>query len=168
MAYETENNISKAILDECEANRRYIFFADKAEEEGYPQVARMFRAIAEAESVHVRNHFNAIDAIGTTRDNLTAASMIEHREFSGMYPNFIEKAKEEKNDRAELAFQRANAVEKGHHAFFEAALAAIKEGNQPEDAEYYVCQVCGNTVTVEAPDKCSVCGAVAKAFMKVD
>jgi rubrerythrin len=168
MAYETDNNISKAIIDECEANRRYMFFADKAEEEGYPQVARMFRAIAEAESIHARNHFYAIDAIGTTRDNLTAASMIEHREFSGMYPFFIEKAKEEKNDRAELTFTRANAVEKGHHALFEAALAAIQDGQQPEDAEYYVCQVCGNTVTAKAPDKCPVCGAPGKVFIKVE
>ena len=168
MAYETENNILEAFGGESMANRRYTFFAEKAEKEGYPQVAKLFRAVAEAETVHARNHLLTIDAVGTTKDNLLAAVMGEQQEFTAMYPAFIERATEEKNDRAVRTFMWANEVEKVHHGYFEAALAAIKGDKQPEDATYYVCQVCGNTVTGEPPEKCPVCGAPAKAFNKVE
>lgn len=168
MAYETENNLQEAFGGESKANRRYLFFAEKAEKEGYPQVAKLFRAVAEAETVHARNHFNAMDAIGSTKDNLLAASIGEHQEFTAMYPYFIEKAGEEKNERAKRTFNWANEVEKVHHGYFEAALAAVEESKQPADATYYVCQVCGNTVTGEPPEKCPVCGAPARAFQKME
>ena len=168
MAYKTENNIQEAFGGECQANRRYTLFAEKAEKDGHPRVARLFRAVAEAEMIHARNHLNAIDAIGNTRDNLLAASLGEHMEFSRMYPVFIEVAIEERNDRAERTFDWANKVEKIHFGLFEAALKDVKEGSQPADATYYVCQVCGNTVTGDAPDKCPICGAAAKAFKKVE
>jgi rubrerythrin len=168
MAYETENNLMEAFGGESQANRRYIFFAEKAEKEGYPQVARLFRAVAEAETVHARNHLNAMDAIGSTKDNLLAAVIGEQREFTGMYPAFIEKASEEKNERAKRTFDWANRVEKIHHGYFEAALKTVKEGKKPADATYYVCQVCGNTVPGSAPDKCPVCGAPAEMFKKMD
>ena len=94
MAYKTEINLQEAFGGESMANRKYTFFAEKAEKEGYPGVARVFRAAAEAETVHARNHLLAMDAIGTTKDNLTAAAIGEHQEFTQMYPPFIEKAKE--------------------------------------------------------------------------
>lgn len=168
MPYKSEENIHEAFSGESKANRRYIFFAEKAEKEGYPQVAKLFRAVAEAETVHARNHLNAIDAIGTTKDCLLAASMGENMEFTGMYPAFIAKAKEELNVRAERTFDWANKVEKVHYGFFEVALKEVKEGRQPADATYHVCQVCGNIVTGEIPEKCPICGAVAKAFKKVE
>ncbi len=168
MAYETENNLMEAFGGESMANRRYTFFAEKADKEGYPQVARLFRAVAAAETVHARNHLNALDAIGTTKDNLLAASMGERQEFTFMYPPFIEKAELERNERAERTFQWANKVEKGHHAHFEKALAALKAGKPPQDATYYVCQVCGHTVTGQPPAKCPVCGAPTKSFEKVE
>ncbi len=168
MAYETEDNLLEAFGGESMANRRYLFSADKAEKEGYPQVARLFRAVAEAETVHARNHLNAMDAIGSTQDNLLAASIGEHREFTAMYPGFIEKAEEEMNERAKLTFQWANAVEKVHHGYFEAALAAVKEGKKPAEATYYVCQVCGNTVTGEPPERCPICGAPRERFKKME
>jgi rubrerythrin len=168
MAYETENNLLEAFGGESKANRRYIFFAEKAEKDGYPQVAKLFRAVAEAETVHARNHLNAMDAIGTTKDNLLAASVGEHQEFTRMYPAFIETAGEEKNERARRTFNWANEVEKIHHGYYEAALKAVKGGQKPEDNIYYVCQVCGNTVTGSAPDKCPVCGAPAKMFKKME
>ncbi len=164
MAYKTEDNVQEAFGGESKANRRYVFFAEKAEKEGHPQVAKLFRAVAEAETVHARNHLNAIDAIGSTRDNLTAASISEHMEFTGMYPYFIEVAREERNDRADRTFALAKAVEKVHYDLFEDALKAIKEGKQPADAAYFICQVCGNTIANAAPDKCAVCGAAGKAF----
>jgi rubrerythrin len=166
--YKTDANLQEAFGGESKANRRYLFFADKAEKEDFTGVARLFRAVAEAETVHARNHLNALDAIGSTKENLMAASIGEHQEFTGMYPVFIEVAKEERNDRADRTFALANAVEKIHHGFFEAALKEVKEGKKPAEAAYYVCQVCGNTVAGAAPDKCSVCGSTAKAFKKID
>ncbi len=168
MAYKTENNLLEAFGGESKANRRYSFFAEKAEKEGYTGVARLFRAVAEAETVHARNHLNAMDAIGSTKDNLMAASMGEHQEFTGMYPYFIEVANEERNERAKISFDWANRVEKIHFGYFEEALKTVKEGGKPEEAVYYVCQVCGNTVTGSVPEKCPICGSAAKAFKKVE
>ncbi|OGO30911.1 MAG: rubrerythrin [Chloroflexi bacterium RBG_16_56_11] len=168
MPYETDGNLQHAFGGESMANRRYTFFAEKADKEGYPGVARLFRAVAEAETVHARNHMLVMDAIGNTRENLLAASIGEHQEFTRMYPPFIEKAQEERNARAEKTFDYANSVEKVHHALYEAALQAVKEGKNPEEKTYFVCQVCGNTVTGAAPDKCPICGAGANAFKKVE
>ena len=98
--FGTEKNLQEAFAGESQANRRYLFFADKADKEGYSQIARLFRAAAEAETVHARNHFAAMDGIGSTKDNLTAAAMGEHYEFTRMYPPFIEQAESENNKRA--------------------------------------------------------------------
>jgi rubrerythrin len=168
MEYLTERNIQEAFGGECKANRRYLFYAEKAEKEGYPQVAKLFRAVAEAELVHARNHLNVIDAIGTTKDNLLGASIGERVEFTEMYPIYINTAVHERNDRAEKSFTWANKVEKIHYGYFEAAFKEMKEGKKPADATYYVCQVCGNTVKDKAPDKCPICGSAAKAFKKVE
>ena len=168
MPYKTDNNLQEAFGGESKAHRRYTFFAEKADKEGFPGVAKLFRAAAEAETVHARNHLNALDAIGGTKDNLMAASIGEHQEFTGMYPGFIEVAKEERNDRADRSFALANVVEKIHHGLFEAALKEVKEGKKPAEATYYVCQVCGNTVVGAVPDRCPVCGSAAKAFKKVE
>lgn len=164
----TEGNLQRAFAGESQANRRYLFFADKADKEGYSPIARLFRAVADAETVHARNHFNAFDGVGSTRDNLMAAVIGEHQEFTGIYPIFIDEAERERNARGLRTFQWANEVEKIHHGYFEKALAAVKEGEALEDKTYYVCQVCGNTVTGEAPEKCPVCGAPATAFKKMD
>ncbi|MGD9143205.1 MAG: rubrerythrin family protein [Dehalococcoidia bacterium] len=168
MAYKTEDNIQEAFGGESKANRRYTFYAEKADKEGYPQVARLFRAVAEAETVHARNHLNAVDAVGSTKDNLFAASLGEQEEYKKMYPVFIEKAREERNDRAERTFDWANKVEEIHYGYFEEALAAVREEKQPPEVTYYVCQVCGNTVTGEPPENCPICGAPAGAFKKID
>jgi rubrerythrin len=168
MPYKTEDNLLEAFGGESKANRRYIFFAEKAEKEGHPRIARLFRAVAEAETVHARNHLMALDAIGSTKDNLTAASIGEHQEYTGMYPHFIDVAQQEMNARAEQTFDWANKVEKIHHGYFEAAIKNIKEGREAEDTVYYVCQCCGNTVKGSPPDKCPICGSSAKLFKKMD
>jgi len=165
--YKTEENLQTAFAGESQANRRYLFFAEKAEKEGYPQVARLFRAAAEAETIHARNHFEAMDAVGSTRDNLTAAAIGEHYEFTRMYPPFIAIAEDEQNDRSVRSFNLANEVEQIHHALFETTLKAVEAGQPVKDVPYYVCQVCGNTVAGDVPDKCSVCGAAGK-FKKID
>ena len=165
---ETEKNLQEAFAGESQANRRYLFFADKAEKEGYPQSARLFRAAAEAETVHARNHFNAMDGIGSTEANLLAASIGEHYEFTRMYPPFIEKAKEEQNKRAQVTFEYANEVEQIHHGYFEEMLEDVKAGQQLKDEPYFVCPVCGNTFAGESPERCPICGAPKDRFKRVD
>ena len=164
----TEENLQSAFAGESQANRRYLFFADKAEKEGYSQVARLFRAAAEAETVHARNHFAAMDGVGSTRDNLMAGAIGEHYEFTRMYPPFIEQAEAENNSRAELSFKYANAVEQVHHKYYEAAIKAVDAGQQLKDEPYFICPVCGNTVAGEAPDKCPICGTPGSKFKKVE
>jgi rubrerythrin len=166
--FKTEGNLQTAFAGESQANRRYLFFADKAEKEGYPQVARLFRASAEAETVHARNHFNAMDGVGSTKENLMAASMGEHYEFTRMYPPFIAQAEEENNKRAQFSFEYANRVEQIHHRLFEEVLKAVNSGQTLKNEPYFVCPVCGNTVAGIAPEKCPICGTAGDKFKQVD
>ncbi len=166
--YQTEKNIQEAFSGESQANRRYLFFAEKADKEGQPQVGKLFRAAADAETVHARNHFNAMDGTGSTRDNVMAASIGEHYEFTRMYPIFIEQAEQEQNDRAQHSFELANQVEQIHHKYFEAALKALNAGTKLNDEPYFVCQVCGNTVIGSAPDVCPICGSPRNLFKQIE
>ncbi len=168
MEYKTEKNLQEAFAGESQANRRYLFFAEKADKEGYPQVARLFRAAAEAETVHAKNHFNAMDAVGTTKENVMAGSVGEHLEFTRMYPLFIGQAELEENERAQRSFEYANEVEQIHYRYFEETLKALNENKQLKDESYFVCQVCGNTVVGEAPEKCPICSSASKAFKRVE
>jgi rubrerythrin len=165
MPNRTEDNLQTAFMAESGANRRYTLFAEKAERDGQPQVARLFRAAAMAEAVHARNHLAVIGGVGSIRDNLLAAAIGEHQETISMYPLMIEDAREERNERAEQSFTWANEVEKGHHRMFDAALAAVKAGEPVADATYHVCRNCGHTVSGTAPEACPVCGA--KAYEEV-
>ena len=164
----TDDNLQEAFAGESQANRRYIFFADKADKEGYPQIARLFRAAAEAETVHARNHFNAMDGVGSTKANLNAGIIGEHHEFTAMYPRFIEQARADQYRRAEVTFDWANKVEEIHHGLFEAVLKGLDSGESMKDEPYFVCQGCGNTVEGEAPETCPICGAPRSAFKRVD
>lgn len=166
--YKSEKNLQTAFAGESQASRRYTFFATKADEEKQPQIARLFRAAAAAETVHAYNHMNAMDGIGSTKENVMAASVGEHYEFTRMYPPFIEEAAQEKNERAEQTFDYANQVEQIHHKFFEAALKALNAGTKLKSEAYYVCQGCGNTVAGEAPDVCPICGAPKSSFKRID
>ena len=168
MEIKTENNLQAAFAGESQANRRYTFFAEKAEKEGYHQIARLFRAAAEAETVHARNHFQAMDGVGKTKENLMAGAQGEHYEFTRMYPPFIAAAEAENNERAQRSFEYANAVEQMHYDYFEKALKALDAGQTLRDEPYFVCQVCGNTVAGEAPGKCPICGSEGKVFKEVN
>jgi len=168
MEIKTEKNLREAFAGESQANRRYLFFADKADKEGQPQVARLFRSAADAETVHARNHFNAMDGIGSTKENVMAASIGEHYEFTRMYPPFIDQAEQENNKRAQRSFELANQVEEIHHKYFEATLKALNAGTKLNDEPYFVCQVCGNTVPGEAPERCPICGAPRTQFKRID
>jgi rubrerythrin len=161
----SEDNLKEAFAGESQANRKYLAFAEKADTEGYAQVAKLFRAAAAAETVHAHTHLKTLGGIGSTAENLKAAVEGETFEFKDMYPAMIATAQAEGNKKAERTFTYANEVEKIHAALYQKALDNI---DSAEDVDYYVCSVCGHTVENEAPDRCPVCKAVAKAFNKVD
>jgi len=164
----TKENLEEAFAGESQASRRYLFFAEKADSEGLPQIARLFRAASEAETVHARNHLKAMGGIGATGDNLKAAIGGESYEFTQMYPGFIEQAKAENNEKAEITFNYANEVEKVHHGLYRKALELLEAGQEAKAEPYFVCPVCGYTVAGEAPEKCPVCGTPRKMFKKVE
>lgn len=162
---KTEQNLRDAFAGESQANRKYLAFAKKAEKDGYPQAAKLFRAAAEAETVHAHAHLRALKEIGSTADNLKVAVAGETHEFKSMYPEMIEEAKEEGNKSAERSFVFANEVEKVHAELYQKAIDNL---DNLEEVDYHVCSVCGMTVENEPPDKCPVCGAKGSAFFKVD
>jgi rubrerythrin len=164
---KTQDNLKAAFAGESQASRKYTYFAEKADAEGQPQVARLFRAAAEAETVHARNHLNAAAGIGSTKDNLKAAISGEHYEFSQMYPPFIEQAETDQDKKAERSFSHANKVEEIHHTLYSQALAALEKGVKLQEGAYYVCPVCGNTVFGKAPDVCPICKTPGKMFKKI-
>jgi rubrerythrin len=163
---KTENNLREAFAGESQANRRYLAFAKQADKEGYPQVAKLFRAAAEAETVHAHAHLRTLGGVRSTAENLKEAIAGETHEFKSMYPAMIEEAKAEGNKAAERSFSYANEVEEVHAGLYEKALNNLKNPGKVDC--YYVCSVCGYTVADAAPDKCPVCGAAAKAFAKVE
>ncbi|MFC1866729.1 rubrerythrin family protein [Thermodesulfobacteriota bacterium] len=163
---KTEKNLMEAFAGESQANRKYLAFAKQAEKEGYPQAAKLFRAAAEAETVHAHSHLRALGGIKDTAENLKEAISGETHEFKSMYPVMIEDAKEEGEKVAERSFAFANSVEEVHAGLYERALENL---DNPADVDcYYVCSVCGYTAETEAPETCPVCGAKAKAFFRVD
>lgn len=162
---KSEQNLKDAFAGESQANRKYLAFAEKADKEGYPQVARLFRAAAAAETVHAHSHLRALKGIGSTAENLKEAVGGETYEFQSMYPPMIDAAKEEGNKAAERSFTFANEVEKVHAALYQKALDNLEA---LEETDIYVCNVCGYTCEGEAPDECPVCKAKKQAFFKVD
>ena len=161
---KAEKHLKEAFAGESQANRKYLAFAQKADQEGYHQAAKLFRAAAEAETVHAHAHLRALNGIGSTAENLKAAVGGETFEFESMYPPMIADAEAEGHDAAVRSFRFANEVEKIHAALYQKALDAL---DNPQSVDYYVCSVCGNTVENEPPDSCPICGAKAKAFKKI-
>jgi rubrerythrin len=160
----TEDNLMEAFAGESQANRKYLAFAKKADEDGFFQVARLFRAAAEAETVHAHNHLKVLKGIESTEENLETAIAGEVEEFKEMYPAFIKEAKEEGNEAALWSFDVANKVEEIHANLYQKALDNLGEN---VEVIYYVCNFCGNTVEKEAPDICSICGAPKKEFTEI-
>ena len=162
---KTTKNLQDAFAGESQANRKYLAFAKKAEEEGFRQIAKLFRAAAEAETVHAHNHLRELGGIKSTKANLEEAINGESYEFQKMYPQMIKDAEAEGQKRALKSFNFANEVEKIHADLYKKAVGNL--GKNPS-VDYHVCQVCGNTVEGEPPDKCPICGANKKMFKKVD
>ncbi len=162
---KTDQNLQDAFAGESQANRKYLAFAKKADRDGHPQVAKLFRAAAEAETVHAHSHLRALKGIKSTAENLQEAIAGETHEFKSMYPAMIEAAKAEDEGAALRSFTYANEVEKNHAELYQKALDNL---DSPVEIDYYVCSVCGYTCENEAPDVCPVCSAKGKAFFKVD
>jgi rubrerythrin len=162
---KTIEDLKTAFAGESQANRRYLAFARQAEEEGYPQVAKLFRAAAAAETVHALSHLRAMGGVGSTADNLRAAVGGENYEVDTMYPPFIKDAEEEGNKKAYTSFKWAWEVEKVHASLYAQALELMEtSGREADGPDYYICPVCGYTHEKGAPDKCPVCGTPGKRF----
>jgi len=163
----TMENLSEAFAGESQANRKYLAFAKKADSEGFPQVARLFRAAAEAETIHAHAHLRVMGGVRDTAANVKAAIEGEGFEFQNMYPKFVEEAKAEGNAPAVTSFGNALAVEKIHFDLYGSAAKSLQSGKDLPRKNIYVCLVCGNTVLDGAPDKCPICGNKKEGFVEV-
>jgi rubrerythrin len=160
----TEQNLRAAFAGESQAHMRYQIFADKAEEEGKPNVARLFRAISFAERVHAANHFKALGDLGDSGSNLQVAIDGETFEVDEMYPAYDAVAKLQKERGAESSIHFALEAEKIHAAMYQTARQAVAAGQDMDLGAVQICEVCGYTTEGDAPDSCPVCGAPKRKF----
>lgn len=163
----TQENLKHAFAGESQANQKYLAFATRADAENLPNIARLFRAAAAAESVHARNHLNAVEGVAETLENLKAAQSGEQEEVRDMYPPFVEQAREEGNDDARESFEYALEVEKIHHNLYSKAIDRLESGKDLPPKLMFVCRGCGNTEEGAPPQKCPVCGAPQHWFMLI-
>jgi rubrerythrin len=164
---KTDENLKVAFAGESQANRMYLAFAKKAEEEGLPQIAKLFRAAAEAETVHALNHLRVMGQVKTTAENLSTAVSGETYEFKKMYPQMIEDAESEGDKQAKVSFDWANKVEQIHANLYQKAIDTLKTQKDMPKADISVCPVCGNTFEGSAPDICPICGTSKEKFVKI-
>jgi rubrerythrin len=162
----TESDLKEAFAGESQANRKYTAFARKAEREGFANVAKLFRTAAEAETIHALGHLGALDAVGSTAENLAEAVGGETYEFQEMYPPMLERA-EAAGHKAKRMFGYAVKAEEVHAQLFAAALEAVKAGKDLEQTSFYLCPICGHIELGEPPAACPVCGAKASMFVQV-
>lgn len=162
---KSADDLWAAFAGESQANRKYLAFAKKADEEGHRHVAKLFRAAAHAETVHAMNHLKALGEIKSTPENLETAARGENYEAVSMYLGFVRDAEEEGDKKALRSFQWALEVEKVHEGLYRKALETL--GSDPSEGDYFVCPVCGYTHHSAAPEKCPVCGAPGSKFERV-
>jgi len=160
-------NLKIAFAGESQANRKYLAFAKKADEENYHQIAKLFRAAAAAETVHALNHFRAMDGVKTTAENLEAAIAGENYEVVSMYPPMLAEAESEGDKRATRSFNYALQVEKIHETLYRKARELLGKGKDSPETEYYVCPVCGFTHEGPMTEKCPVCSTPSERFEKI-
>ncbi len=159
-------DLKAAFAGESQASRKYYHFATVADQEGFPQVARLFRAAAYAETVHAGNHLRAMDAIKSTKENLAEAIAGENYEHSSMYPGFLKNSEAIGNKKANRTYKFAMDVEKLHEELYQKALDTL--GSDTTDLEFYVCPICGHTHLGKPEGPCPICGAPAGKYVKVD
>jgi len=167
---KTLDNLNAAFNGESNAHARYLAFAAKAGEEGYGEVASLFRAAARAESIHAANHAAVIKKLGgvpkadiqapdvkSTKENLEAAIKGESYERDTMYPEFLAQARKEGQRDAIQTFNFAKSVEAEHAKLYTAALDNLGALKGSQAKPFYVCTVCGNTTAQMNFEKCPVC-----------
>lgn len=164
---KTTKNLEYALAGEGEANRKYLAFAEIADKEGFPAVARLWRAAAAAEAVHANNHMRVLGMLKSTEENLRSAVSGEQYEFETMYPEFIRTAKEAGKPEAAKSMEYAFKVEQLHHKMFKEDLKELEEHKKPELVAYWVCGVCGNTVPKSPPETCPICDSPKSKFFEV-
>ncbi len=162
----TTENLAVAFAGESQANRKYLAFARQAEKEGLPQIARLFRAAAEAETIHALGHLANMGGVGTTLQNLEAAVKGETYEYTEMYPPMVDQARKE-GHKGKTLLDFANRAEKVHAGLFRQALEAMRSGKDLSQMDVYLCPVCGDVEFGAPPDKCPICGAPASKFQKI-
>jgi rubrerythrin len=163
----TSDNLQAAFAGESQANRKYLAFAAKAEAEKHPQIAKLFRAVAAAETVHAHSHLRVMKGVGDTAANLKAAIAGENYESEEMYPTFLQEAQAEGNGDAVTSFRNAMVVERTHHELYSKALESLEAGKDLAAGSISVCSDCGHTILGKAPDECPVCGASRSKFKEV-
>ena len=161
----TSDNLKEAFAGESQAFQKYMAFAKKAEQDGLPQIARLFRLTAEAEKIHAEGHFKSMDGVGSTVDNLQAAINGETHEYTTMYPPMLMQAQKD-NNKAQRMFGYAVEAEAVHAKLYKQALEAAKAGKDIAVKDFYLCPVCGYIELGKAPEKCPICGTLGKKFMK--
>lgn len=159
---KTLQNLAEAFAGESQANRKYLAFAKKAENEGLTQVAKLFRAAAHAETIHAHAHLRLMDGIASTADNLKEAIGGETHEYTKMYPEMIKEAEEEGNAQALQYFGYANEAEKVHAELY---TKALQDPAGLAECDYYICAVCGHTIEGAPTGNCPICGAAPKAYV---
>jgi rubrerythrin len=160
----TDENLRDAFAGESQANRKYLAFARRAEQEGLPQVARLFRAAAEAETVHALAHLRVMKGVKSTVENLQEAVDGESFEYKDMYPRYVATAMDEGHKIAMLSFHNAMAAEQVHYSLYVEALSRVKAGEDLPERRVYVCSTCGNIVFDEVPQRCPLCNAGKEKF----
>ncbi len=163
---KTEKDLQDAFAGESQANRTYLAFAKKADAEGYPMIAKLFRAAAEAETIHAHAHLRVLGRVKTTLDNLQMAADGEAYEFKTMYPDFLKDAEAEGNKAAIASFTFAMKAEKIHNELYLKALECLKTGKDLSTAKIYLCPVCGNVeIGEDGDEKCEICGTSRDKFI---
>ncbi len=161
---KTLEDLQAAFSGESQANRRYLAYAKKADQDGFPQIAHLFRAVAAAETVHALSHFRAMDGLKSTAENIKSAIDGERYEVNTMYPDFIKDAETDGDKKALGSFKRAWEVEKLHEELYTKNLETLVAGKDAPAVEYYVCPVCGYTHEGKPPKDCPVCGTPGTRF----
>jgi rubrerythrin len=160
---KTIDNLKDAFAGESQAFQKYRVFAAKAEQEGFPNIGRLFRTTAEAERIHAEGHLRALDGIGSTANNLKAAIGGETYEFTEMYPPMLEAAETE-NHKARRMFGYAVLAEAVHAKLYQLALDAVAGGKDLAETKFYLCPVCGHIEFGTPPDECPICGTKGSKF----
>ncbi|HTY63354.1 MAG TPA: rubrerythrin family protein [Acidobacteriota bacterium] len=162
----TEQNLHEAFAGESQAYRKYAAFAKKAEQEGFANVARLFRTAAEAEAIHALGHLSAMDGVKSTADNLRAAVAGETFEYTEMYPPMVDTAQAD-NHKAKRMFAFALKAEAVHAELYKMALEAVSQGKDLAETKFYLCPVCGHIELGNPPATCPICNVKGSMYVQV-